>query len=135
MNTKFPTALDLLMDTMRPVVANNKYPPHNIYSTDDRSEFVVEVAVAGFKEHELKVSLKNNNLIIAGSKDYDNPVKPKEYIYRGISEKSFEHSVVLTNDMEIKGCNLVDGILSVYIVKKEKEDSTIIPINKPLQTL
>ena len=46
------------------------YPPYNIKENDDKG--IIEFAVAGFAEKDLKVEVKENTLSIHGCKDKKN---------------------------------------------------------------
>ena len=62
---------DQLFEQMERTFANSRgndnYPPHNVVKLDD-THFVVEVAVAGFKQDEIDVELKDGVLVVKGEK-------------------------------------------------------------------
>lgn len=101
------------------------YPPSNIYK--DGEDYVVELAVAGFKKEELEVYVKENNLIISGSKSED-AKEPTTYIHRGISTKKFLKSYELNSYAVIREATYVDGLLSIrvgYDLPEEKRRKVI----------
>ncbi len=97
----FDSILDDLM-RMNATHSTNNYPPYNVVQNSE-DNFSIEIAVAGFTEGEIEVTLENNVLTIAGNKAHDLDNKPKEYLHRGISYRNFqrefilgEHVVILT---------------------------------------
>ena len=101
--------------------ANDHYPPHNIVKlTED--EFLIEVAVAGFKEDELNVEQKERSLTISGSHES----RDREVIHRGISTKAFRRQFRLSEYVLVSGASLKDGILAVTLkleIPQEKQPS------------
>jgi len=84
------------------------YPPYNIKEEDDKG--VIEFAVAGFNDNDLKVEVKENTLSIYGCKeDKDSD----EFFHKGISNRSFTKSFQLHKKIVVDDAKLKDGILSV----------------------
>lgn len=93
------------------------YPPYNIIQRDN-GIWVIEMAVAGFDEDEMSVSVYNQILTITGRSLTDSDV-PEKYIHRGISSKDFERSYKLGNNVEVSNVTLTSGILRVYLKEHE----------------
>ena len=53
------------LDRIRTVPQTN-YPPYNIREGSTENTFLIELAVAGFSEKDLDVTVKDNNLTIEG---------------------------------------------------------------------
>ena len=86
------------------------FPPHNIIKLDD-NRYLVELAVAGFAEAEIDISVEDNNLIIKGEKkDKDTDVT---YIHRGIGTRSFTKTLTVADTVEVRGAQFKDGILKI----------------------
>ena len=85
-----------------------KYPPHDIVKHSDTS-YTVEVAVAGFKESELEVSVENSILTIKGTQA-DRPV---DYLHRGISTRNFHKVLNLAEHVIVKGAMIDNGLLII----------------------
>ena len=83
------------------------YPPYNIKEKDDKG--VIEFAVAGFAEKDLKVEMKENTLSIYGCKDD----KESDYIHKGISSRQFTRKFQLHKQVVIDDAELKDGMLRV----------------------
>jgi len=96
------------------VARTSNYPPYNIISTDvDGNQYVIELAVAGFKETELDISTEKNTLSVKGKKE-DREDAP-QYVYHGISSREFEQKFQLADYIVVTGASLQDGILSVSL--------------------
>jgi len=93
---------------------NDNYPPYNIVRVDE-SRFVIEIAIAGFQESELDVSLTNRILNITGKRRIDATASEKEYLHRGISSRDFERTFTLGEHMEVVGASVKNGILTVTL--------------------
>ena len=88
---------------------NDNYPPHNVVKIDEE-KFLIELAVAGFKEADIELELKDGILKVKGEVNKD----AREYAYKGISSRKFEKSFRLSEFVVIDGADLADGILVVY---------------------
>jgi molecular chaperone IbpA len=104
---------------------NDNYPPYNVIKLDD-THYVAEVAVAGFKETELDVELKDGLLTIKGERA--KPETEVEYQHRGISARNFVRTFKLDPLIEVRGATVQNGILSValeHVVPEEKKPKKI----------
>jgi molecular chaperone IbpA len=102
------------------------YPPFNIIKLDE-THHVVEVAVAGFSEDELDVTLEDNVLTVTGERKKTEGEKI-EYVHKGISTKSFVRTITLGPDVEVRGGKVINGILSIaleHVVPEEKKAKKI----------
>ena len=108
---------------------NEKYPPYNIKIEKDNL-YIIELALAGFKEDELFVSLKNNYLTVKSLKVNDNC--KKYYLYKGIANRNFEKTFKLNKNIEIDKCYLNKGILYIplQIQKSNKTNIKNVKIEK-----
>ena len=87
----------------------DNYPPHNIVRIDEE-KFLIELAVAGFKEDGINVEVKDGSLKVTGEMDKDE----RDFAFKGISSRKFEKSFRLSEFVVIDGADLKDGILVVY---------------------
>ena len=90
------------------------YPPYNIVKTGV-NEYNVEVALAGFSRDDVSVEFAEGILTIK-SKDKKESEKKDEdgdVIHKGISKRYFSKSFTVSDDVEIKGAELKDGLLTV----------------------
>ena len=87
----------------------DNYPPHNIVRIDEE-KFLIELAVAGFKDEDISVEVKDGILKISGEMGKDE----RDFAFKGISSRKFERSFRLSEFVVIDGADLKDGILVVY---------------------
>ena len=104
----------------------SNYPPYNIVKTGD-NKYDVEVALAGFNKKDINVSVENGMLTIESKEDKSKD-KDGEVIHKGISKRYFKKSFTISDDVEVKGAELKDGMLRVSMEK-------IIPAAKKLRTI
>ena len=84
------------------------YPPYNIKEKDDKG--VIEFAVAGFAEKDLKVEVKENTLSISGCKEKE---LQEDLMHKGISDRSFTKKFQLHKHIIVDNAELKDGLLKV----------------------
>ena len=101
----------------------SNYPPYNIEKVSDY-EYKLTFAVAGFSEKDISVTQKESTLAIEG----ENSSSEKEYLYKGIAERTFKQSFKLSEYMNVKDAKLKDGMLNILLVQdlpKEKQPRQI----------
>ena len=96
--------------------STQNYPPYNILKTGENI-FEVQVAVAGFTQGEIEVSVREGNLIITGDKIPEELTEGIEYTYKGISDRRFIRTFSLADYIEVSSASVKNGIL---IVKLER---------------
>ena len=109
------------------------YPPHNIVKTGE-DKFAIELAIAGFGEKDIDVTVKDGELIIAGKSSGFKKIddKEKEYLHKGISARKFVKTFKLQEYIEVTNAAIADGLLVVeleYKLPEEKQPKSI-KINK-----
>ena len=100
--------------------SQTNYPPYNIIKHDENT-FEVQVAVAGFSEGEVEVSIKDGNLIITGEKQPEAQIVGTEYLHQGISARRFVRSFSLADYVEVVDASSSNGILTVRLERKLPE--------------
>lgn len=126
--TPFASPLLLGFDTMEKTLerltkANDGYPPYNIERLrpsigGEPEKLRITLAVAGFGEDDLDVTVEDNQLIIRGRQA---DTGEREYLYRGIAARQFQRMFVLADGMQVAGAGLKNGLLSVDLVRPEPE--------------
>ena len=84
------------------------YPPYNVKEKDDLG--VIEFAVAGFAESDLKVEVIDNTLKVSGCKEEK---RSEDFYHKGISDRTFRKSFRLHEHIRVNGAELKDGLLKV----------------------
>ncbi len=100
---------------------NDGFPPYNIERLDDDGDkdiLRITLAVAGFTDSQLDVSVEENQLFVRGQQKDDGP---RNYLHRGIAARQFQRTFVLAEGIEVEGANLADGLLSIDLVRLEPE--------------
>ncbi len=100
-----------LMDTAQDAAAAPAYPPYNIAKTGDDS-YRLTMAVAGFGEGDLDLTVKENQLVVSGKLGDD---AAGELLYRGIAGRAFERRFALADHIVVEGADLRNGLLHVAL--------------------
>lgn len=104
---------DRLFETLADTTANG-YPPYNIVKLND-DEFRIEVAVAGFTDSEIDVTVHERKLTVKGVAEKTESTA--EYLHKGISNRSFERTFTLGEYVEVSHALVKDGILTIDLVR------------------
>jgi len=86
------------------------YPPCNIEQRSETS-YRITLAVAGFSEDDLAITLENNQLTVRG-RQADEP-EGRVFLHRGIAARQFQRSFVLAEGVEVTGAMLGNGLLHI----------------------
>ena len=108
-----------LLDAQTRLDNGDGYPPYNIEKTGD-DDYRITMAVAGFGEDDLDVTVKENSLTIGGKKA-DAGKNEVKYLYRGIATRGFERRFELADHIKVTGARLENGILSLDLVREVPE--------------
>jgi len=106
--------------------SNEKYPPHNIIKTDDE-RWLIELAVAGFDESDLEITVQNSVLTIKG-KSNDDWHEDREWVHHGIKIRDFEKTFPLAEHVDVKEASYNNGLLNITLERqlpKELQPKTI----------
>lgn len=98
---------------------NSSYPPYNIVNVNDE-QFFIEIAVAGFEDKDIDITLENGVLTITGNKSDE--TEDRQYVYRGIAMRSFTRTFRLAEHIEVEGAKLENGLLIVNLKKLIPEE-------------
>ena len=110
------------VDTVHRNTSN--YPPYNIVKVDE-DNFTIELALAGFKDEDIDVTLKDGVLYVEGNQG-DND--EKTYLHRGLSARSFRRSFTIADTIVVNGADFVNGILTISlenVIPEEKKPRKI----------
>ncbi len=98
------------------------YPPYNIEriqgGAQESERLRITLAVAGFSEADLDITLEENQLVIQGRQRDD---RAREYLYRGIAARQFQRSFVLADGMRVLSAQLNNGLLSIELDRPQPE--------------
>tara|TARA_E500000331_G_C16875953_1_gene548317 strand:+ start:78 stop:536 length:459 start_codon:yes stop_codon:yes gene_type:complete len=95
------------------------FPPYNIVKTG-KNTYNIELALAGFNKKDIEVEYEDNNLVVKSKKveksEADETTDENgNVLHRGISKRSFTRAFTIASDVEVKGAELKDGLLTVAL--------------------
>lgn len=110
------------------------YPPYNVarVTNDDETTYEIVLAVAGFKEDDINITVENDQLHITGASPVLDQGDAYEYMHKGIAERKFTRSFKLAKNVEVRDASLSDGLLKIELVQiiPEEELPKSIKINR-----
>jgi molecular chaperone IbpA len=124
---KFAVGFDNIFDDLSRINAQHanapNYPPYNIIKHDE-DHFSIELAVAGFNDGDITITVEKNLLTIKGEQrqDLDELEKEIEYLHRGISARSFSRTFTLADYVEVIGAKAENGILTIELERQVPEE-------------
>lgn len=115
----FDRLFDMLEASARQATAEN-YPPFNLERlAEDR--YRITLAVAGFKADEIDITAQQNLLLISGKKAETDQQDNRAFLHLGIANRSFERRFELADFVRVEHADLVDGLLTVDLVREVPE--------------
>ena len=105
--------MDTFQQTTKP------FPPHNLLKLDlDGSEYAIELAVAGYKEEDISIEVKDGILTVEGTGSVDEYT----YLHKGISNKNFKREFRLSENMVVDSASCCCGILTIEMHEEIPEE-------------
>lgn len=98
---------------------NDGYPPYNIEQRGPNA-YRITLAVAGFAESDLAITLEDSQLVIRG-RQAEEENEERVFLHRGIASRQFQKSFVLADGMEVEGASLDCGLLHVDLIRAQPE--------------
>ena len=131
----FSIGFDDMFDQFESMLGNgglvqNNYPPYNIRKVGNE-KYAIELAIAGFNKNDVEIEYADKLLTVKTKKVQKTVEKDSnEMIHRGISQRSFSRSFTIADDVEVKGADLKDGLLTISCEKiiPEQKKKKLIPI-------
>lgn len=97
---------------------NDGYPPFNIEQVNEHA-YRITLAVAGFGEDDLSITVEENQLVIRGRQAEDDGTRT--YLHRGIAARQFQRGFVLADGVEVAAATMENGLLHVDLVRQQPE--------------
>ncbi len=109
----FDRLLNAFTDLEKSVSENRtaSYPPYNILKVDENN-YEIQLAVAGFSQDEIEISVENNKLSIVGKLK---ETRDAQYLHRGIATRDFSHDFTLADTVVVQGADMRAGLLIVRL--------------------
>jgi len=93
---------------------NEGYPPYNIEQSSQTS-YRITLAVAGFAEDDLAITVEDNQLVIRGRQSDDS--EGRVFLHRGIAARQFQRSFVLAEGVDVGEAVMENGLLHVDLTR------------------
>lgn len=97
---------------------NEGYPPYNIEQTSDYS-YRITLAVAGFGEEDLSITIEDRQLVIRGRQRDDS--EGRVFLHRGIAARQFQRMFVLADGVEVGEAVMENGLLHLDLTRSRPE--------------
>ncbi|MCO5146388.1 MAG: Hsp20 family protein [Aquamicrobium sp.] len=97
------------------------YPPYNIERLaggESGDRLRITLAVAGFCEADLEVTLEDSELVVRGRQNDDTE---RQFLHRGIAARQFQRVFVLADGMRVTGAELKNGLLAIDLDRPEPD--------------
>lgn len=97
---------------------NDGYPPFNIEQSD-RNSFRITLAVAGFSEADLTITVEDRQLVIRGKQPEAD--EARVFLHRGIAARQFQKAFVLADGVDVAGAATENGLLHIDLQRAVPE--------------
>lgn len=98
--------------------ANEGYPPFNIEAVAENAYRIV-LAVAGFREDDLSITVEDRQLVIRGRQTEEDGARV--FLHRGIANRAFQRRFVLAEGVDVAGAGLENGLLHIDLQRAVPE--------------
>ena len=120
--------LDRLVE--RTAKNGDSYPPYNIEQRGENA-YRITLAVAGFAERDLSITLEDRQLVVRG-RQAEQEAEGRVFLHRGIATRQFQRVFVLADGVEVAGAHMENGLLHVDLARIAPESVVrTIAINRP----
>jgi HSP20 family molecular chaperone IbpA len=79
----------------------------------------ITLAVAGFREDDLAITVEDRQLVIRGRQSDDDG--NRVFLHRGIAARAFQRSFVLADGVEVAGATMENGLLHIDLQRSAPE--------------
>ncbi|MFZ1468341.1 MAG: Hsp20 family protein [Paracoccaceae bacterium] len=90
------------------------YPPYNIEAVSE-NVYRITLAVAGFREEDLAITVEDRQLVIRGRQSDDSG--ERVFLHRGIAARAFQRSFVLADGVDVAGASIEHGLLNIDLTR------------------
>ena len=97
---------------------NEGYPPYNIEQATPNS-YRITLAVAGFGEDDLSITIEDSQLVVKGRHSAD--TSERVFLHRGIAARQFQRTFVLADGVEIGSAIMENGLLHIDLNRASPE--------------
>jgi molecular chaperone IbpA len=97
------------------------YPPFNVRKNGNT--YTIEIAVAGFAQNEIDITIDGGKLIVKGNSESVEP-EDSDYIFKGIATRAFTRAWAIGDSYEVKDAELFNGVLKIALDQLVPEEKT-----------
>jgi HSP20 family molecular chaperone IbpA len=94
------------------------YPPYNIEAVAENA-YRITLAVAGFREADLSITVEDRQLVIRGRQAEGEG--ERVFLHRGIAARAFQRSFVLADGVDVAGATMENGLLHIDLQRSAPE--------------
>ena len=109
--TKNSIGMDSYFDSFWNASQTN-YPPYNLIQLSNE-ESRLEIALAGFKQDDVKVYTEYGKIYVEASKEKSED--DGTYVHQGLAQRAFQRAWTLSDDTEVRSVEFNDGLLSIVL--------------------
>jgi len=88
------------------------YPPFNVRKNGNT--YTIEIAVAGFAQNEIDITIDGGKLIVKGNSESKDP-EDTDYLFKGIGMRAFTRAWAIGDQYEVKDAELFNGVLKIAL--------------------
>lgn len=107
-----------LMENAERMDGSEAYPPYDVEQRDEDA-YRIRLAIAGFAQEEIDVTMHQGVLIVSGRKE--STTGNAKYLYRGIAAGSFERRFQLADHVDVTGATITNGVLEIDLKREVPE--------------
>ena len=94
------------------------YPPYNIEQQGETA-YRITLAVAGFADEDLAITVEDRQLVIRGRQNGDD--EGRVFLHRGIAARQFQRSFVLADGVDVGEALMENGLLHIDLTQTQPE--------------
>ncbi len=107
--------IERVLDSVSKASADG-YPPYNIEQLSETA-LRITLAVAGFAEDELEITVEDNQLIVRGRQKSED--REGIYLHRGIAGRQFQRRFIMAEGIEVGSATMELGLLHIDLFRPE----------------
>ena len=97
-------------------------PAYDIIKRGD-NEFCITLLAAGFKESQIDIEVRADNLLVEASvDDTASEASTVTYLHRGWAQRGFKRTFKLGEHVQVRSAELRDGLLRIELVRELPEE-------------
>lgn len=112
--------LNRLVEYAGRIDAGDAFPPYNIEKLGE-DIYRIQMAVAGFGQDELDITVQENTLIVSGQAAPEAEGSERVFLHRGIAKRAFERRFQLADTIKVTSASFENGLLNIALVREIPE--------------